>query len=79
MQLETPTEASFEDLQVLGEEDERPLEAESATLEIGIPSIVQINQRKSEPLPDSVRLSTDLVPFEREVKLSASRLNLHSW
>lgn len=78
LQLETPTEASTEDLQVYDTEDEHPLEADSATLEIGVPSIVQI-QRKSEPRPQSVLLSTDMMPFTREVKLSASRLNLHSW
>lgn len=78
LQLETPAEASAEDLQGLGIEDESPLEGDS-NLAIGIPSIVDKQDRRSEPRPQSHRLSTDLLPFARNGKLSESRLNLHSW
>lgn len=79
VRIETPSEASTTDLQVFGEEseEERPLEARSVTF--GVPSIVHNSHRKSEPRPQTVRLSTDLVPFTKEPKPTPSRLNLHSW
>lgn len=76
--VETPSVTSSEDLRDINE-DEVSLAARSEVLPMGIPSIAQNNHRVSEPRPQSVRLSTDLVPFTTEARPSASRLDLHSW
>lgn len=75
---ETISDSSTEDLQVVDEEDETPLDTDASRV-IGVPSIVLQSFRTLDQRPQSVRLSTDLVPFEKEVKQSASRLNLQSW